>query len=76
MAKQIDWSPFYGEGDIVCECDQCSAEERFSFEDNCPDYGRVQRQLHKIGWQSLKSNGKWYDFCSEKCRNRFIKENL
>ncbi len=76
MSKYVDWSPFYGEGDIVCECDQCGVEERFPFEDNYPDYAGAQKVLHEIGWQSMRSKGTWYDFCCEECRNRFIKENL
>ena len=76
MSKEIDWSPFYGEGEIVCTCDQCKKEERFEFEDNYPDYAKAQRELREIGWQSIKSKGVWLDFCCERCRNTYIKENL
>lgn len=74
--KYVDWSPIYGEGDIVCACDQCGEEERFGFDDNNVDYAAAQKELHSIGWVSFKSRGKWYDFCCEECRDRFIKEKL
>lgn len=76
MSKEIEWSPFYGEGEIVCYCDQCRKEERFDFDDNAPDYESAQKELHEIGWNTLKANGKYYDFCSERCRNKYVKENL
>lgn len=73
--KKIEWSEYYGVGKIVCSCDACSSTEEFEFEDNKPDFAGAQKELRKMGWTSLKNNGKWYDFCSEKCRNKFIKEN-
>lgn len=73
MSKDIDWSTTYGEGTIVCTCDNCHKEEEFDFEDNNPDYRSVQKQLFEKGWESLKISGIWYDFCCEECRNRFVK---
>jgi len=75
MSKQVEWSAFYGEGDIVCECEQCSVEERFHFDDNHPDYKGAQEKLNKMGWVSVKIKGKWHDFCGEDCRNTYIKNN-
>ena len=76
MSKDVDWSPFYGEGEIVCRCDKCHREERFDFDDNHPDYAAAQRKLYGMGWLSFKSKDRWFDFCSEECRDRFIKEKL
>lgn len=73
MSKEIEWSEMYGVGTIVCCCDTCSAVEEFDFDDNYPDFEAAQRELKKLGWMPCKVNGRWYDFCSEKCRNAFIK---
>lgn len=75
MSKEVEWSPFYGEGDIVCTCEQCGCAERFPFDDNHPDYAEAQHELMKLGWVSLKIDGKWHDFCCESHRNKFIKSN-
>lgn len=73
MSKEIEWGALYGVGTVVCTCDNCSAEEEFEFEHNNPDFKAVQEELKKSGWMPCKIEGKWYDFCSEKCRNNFIK---
>lgn len=73
MSKEIEWSELYGVGTIVCTCDNCSAEENFDFEDNNPNFKAVQSLLRSIGWVSCKVNGEWRDFCSERCRNSYIK---
>ena len=73
--KKIEWSEFYGVGEVVCTCDMCSEYERFEFEDNNPDYKGVQKKLNKLGWMSIQIGGKWHDFCCEKCRNTYIKEH-
>lgn len=73
--KEIEWSELYGVGEIVCTCDTCSSEERFDFDNNYPDFRKVQDELKEIGWMPCKVNGKWHDFCCEKCRNAYIKEN-
>lgn len=76
MSKYVDWSEYYGEGDIVCNCEQCDKEERIEFENNSPDYKEAQKVLNELGWISCMINGKWYDFCCEDCRNEYIKNNL
>lgn len=73
--KEIEWSELYGVGEIVCTCDACSSEERFDFDNNYPDFRKVQDELKEIGWMPCKVNGEWHDFCCEKCRNTYIKEN-
>ncbi len=73
--KEIQWSELYRVSEIVCSCDNCTNEERFDFDDNNPDYKGVQKKLYSIGWKSCKINGKWHDFCCEKCRNDYIKKN-
>lgn len=73
MSKEIEWSELYGVGTIVCTCDNCSAEEKFDFEDNNPNFKAAQNLLRSIGWVSCKVNGEWRDFCCERCRNSYIK---
>lgn len=73
MSKEIEWSELYGVGTIVCTCDNCSAQEEFEFDDNNPDFRAAQNALRRFGWMSCKVHGEWYDFCSEKCRNNYIK---
>lgn len=75
MSKEIEWGQIYGEGDVVCTCDQCGHPLRFPFEDSTPDYKRVQKQIFAMGWTSCQVNGIWRDFCSEYCRNQYIKKN-
>lgn len=73
--KEVSWSEIYGEGTIVSNCDQCSSCEEYEFEDGYPDYKSAQAELRDIGWTSTKVNGEWCDFCSEECRNQYIKDN-
>lgn len=75
MSKETQWSEFYGEGEVVCNCDQCGAEKRFEFDDCHPDYLYAQRQLRNMGWGSCMVNGVWRDFCCEACRNKYIKSH-
>ena len=72
--KEVVWSEFYGQGTVKCTCDNCSGEESFEFEDNNPDFKSVQKELRNLGWTSCKIEGKWYDFCCDKCKDDFIKK--
>ncbi len=75
--KYIEWSSTFGEGEIVAQCDNCKneAKERYEFYDNDPDYGEYSKELRRNGWLSCKIHGSWFDFCCEKCRNTYIKNN-
>lgn len=75
MSKEIDWGMIHGEGDIVCECDQCGEEERIPFEDGCIDYREAQTELKALGWVSRKIDDEWHDFCSNKCHYDYVNEN-
>lgn len=75
LSKEIEWSKIYGEGTIVCTCDNdCGTAETFDFTDNFPNYKGAQEELKNKGWLSCKINGHWYDFCCEKCRNGYFKK--
>ncbi len=73
--KDVEWSDIFGEGEIVASCDNCGKEERYEFTDNFPDYRAFQEELKDLGWKPCKVHGNWYDFCCEKCRNEYIKNN-
>lgn len=48
MSKYTDWGVIHGEGEIVCECDNCDYEERIEFE-GYPDYKEAQQELRSMG---------------------------
>lgn len=73
--KEVEWGTEYGCGEIVCECDYCSETTEHEFEDGSPDFRGAQEHIRDLGWTSTKVNGHWHDFCSEDCRNSFIKEH-
>lgn len=75
MSKEVEWGQIYGEGDIVCTCDNCGHQERFPFDDSSPDFKEVQSKIFAMGWTSCKVLNCWRDFCSEYCRNKYIKNN-
>ncbi|MFI3254399.1 MAG: hypothetical protein R3Y63_08720 [Eubacteriales bacterium] len=71
MSKEVQWGDNFGEGEIVCTCDQCGAVESFEFCDSDIDFKSVQGELKDLGWVSGKFNNEWYDFCSLDCRSDF-----
>lgn len=61
-------------GDAVYTCEQCGEEERFRFDDEDVDSKAHRAYLrNEKGWITTKVNGQWADFCSEKCRNAYIR---
>lgn len=75
MSKEVEWGVIHGEGTINCLCDNCGAEEAVDFDDGYPDFRMAQAQIEELGWLSTKVHGEWKDFCCERCRNQYIKEN-
>lgn len=75
MSKEVAWGTTHGEGDIVCTCDNCGSEVELPFEDGNVDYRAAQQYIKDDGWESCQVHGEWYDFCCEKCRNEYIKNN-
>lgn len=75
--KEVNWGETHGEGDIYCYCDcgGCHSWEDYPIEDGIPDFRSAQIHIRELGWTSLKIGGFWRDFCSETCRNTFIREN-
>ena len=66
----------YWEGDAVysCDCPGCNESKIFSFDSDDID-SKLHRKIlrENNGWITTKVNGEWRDFCSEECRNKFIK---
>lgn len=64
----------YWEGDAVYTCDNCGAHKKFRFDSE--DVGSKKHRAHlrkKYGWCVTKIGKEWYDFCSERCRNQYIR---
>lgn len=68
MSKFTEWGMIHGEGEIVCECENCGSEERIEFE-GYPDYKEAQQELRAMGWISKKIDGEWGDYCCPECAN-------
>ena len=76
MARELDFDGYW-EGEAIYYCDNCDSEKRFRFdsEDDC-DSKEHRAELRKNhGWITTMVNGQWKDFCSENCRNSYIRKN-
>lgn len=67
----------YWEGAVCYTCDCCGKEERFRFdgESEAKNYKGQKKQLQDNGWIFTQVYSRWHDFCSEECRNRYIRKN-
>lgn len=75
MSKELQFDGHW-EGETIYSCDCCGKKEKFRFEcEDDLDYKTMQAELRKKGWIFTKVNERWKDFCSEKCRNEFIRKN-
>lgn len=63
------------EGETEYTCDCCHKKERYRFDDEDIDYKGQKTDLKSKGWIFTQVNGRWQDFCSESCRNAFIRRN-
>lgn len=65
------------EGTVEYSCDCCQKTVKFRFDDeSSANNAKGQRDAlrRKRGWITTKVNGNWHDFCSEPCRNKYIRE--
>lgn len=53
------------------ECDYCGKDTVI----DSTDYSEINQQLKHDGWLSRKIDNEWYEFCSTRCYEKFIKEN-
>lgn len=74
MSRELEFDGYW-EGDAVYSCDNpnCREHARFRFDCDEIDSKGHRAVLHKQGWITTKVNGDWKDFCSEKCRNQYIR---
>ena len=77
MSRELEFGYGHWEGEIEYTCDCCNKMVSFPFscEEDAKDYDSEHRKLNNRGWIRTKVNGNWKDFCSEKCRNEYIRKN-
>lgn len=64
-----------GEVEYSCDCCGNVAKLPFDSEEEANNGKDHRRRLSKRGWQFTKVNNQFRDFCSEACRNKYIREN-
>lgn len=78
MARELEFDGFW-EGNVryTCDCAGCKRRILFRFDsqEEANDFKLQRASLKELGWQSTKVNGSYRDFCSEECRNRYIRNN-
>ena len=78
MARELEFDGYW-EGNIrySCDCANCKkvVKIRFDSEEGAKDYKAERDILKKQGWNTTKVNGNFRDFCSEGCRNKYIRDN-
>lgn len=77
MSTQLNFDGYW-EGIAEYSCDNCGKTVKFRFDDeeSGKDYkGRRTQLKEKFGWQFTKVNDIWVEFCSETCRNSYIRKN-
>lgn len=76
MSRELDFTGWWeGYAVYTCDCPGCARTEEIKFdsedENNSKEHRRLLRQ--DKGWITTKVNGRWKDFCSESCRNKYIR---
>lgn len=76
MARELEFDGYW-EGEAIYCCDNCDSKKRFRFgsEDDCDSKAHRTKLREKHGWITTKVNNQWKDFCSEDCRNSYIRKN-
>lgn len=74
MSRELEFDGYW-EGEAVYSCDCCGHSERFRFDSDEIDSKKHRAELRtKKGWITTKVNDEWKDFCSENCRNKYIRQ--
>lgn len=77
MSREFNYDGYW-EGETVYQCDCCNVHHSFPFtnEEEAKNSKVHRAQLRKdCGWITTQVNGFWHDFCSEECRNKYIRAN-
>lgn len=74
MSRELNFDGWW-EGDAVysCDCPGCHNEASYRFDSEDVDSKSHRTDLRTKGWITTQVEGKWKDFCSEKCRNKYIR---
>lgn len=73
MGRELEFDGWW-EGTAVYFCDCCHKTFRIRFESQDEVNSKSNRvELRKNGWISTKVNDQWKDFCTEQCRNKYIR---
>lgn len=74
MSRELEFDGWW-EGEVVYSCDCCGKRAKFRFDCEDIDYAEQRSELRSRGWIFTMVNGRWKDFDSEKCRNKYIRDN-
>jgi len=74
MARELEFDGYW-EGNTVYSCDCCHKTRKFRFDSEDEAFSKEHRKvLRSEGWVATKVNDQWHDFCGERCRNKYIRE--
>ena len=75
MSRELEFDGYW-EGNAVYYCDTCHRHYQFRFDsEDIDSKGHRKILREKYGWITTKVNGAWHDFCCERCRNQYIRNN-
>jgi len=76
MSRELEFDGYWtGDAVYSCDCPVCKNSESFPFDSEEVGSKEHRAKLRKQGWLTTQVEGQWYDFCSESCRNKFIRAN-
>ena len=77
MSRETHFDGWW-EGEVEITCDGCHKKHlvfHCDDEDDFKNYAREKAAKQKEGWITTKVNGQFAEFCSEDCRNAYIRNN-
>ena len=76
MSRTLEFTGWWvGDAVYECDCPGCHETKCFAFESEDDINSSLHRKILRAenGWITTKVNGEYKDFCSEECRNKYIK---
>lgn len=74
MSRELEFDGYW-EGNTVFTCDCCGKTAKFRFDSQEEAFSPEHRTiLRKRGWVLIQVNGDLKNFCTESCRNKYIRE--
>jgi len=75
MSRELQFDGYW-EGEAVYTCDNChKSHKKFRFDSDEIDSKKHRAEMRKCGWFIDKVNDQWKDFCCERCKNQYIRNN-